>query len=143
MVDAIGTADRADAWIRDTLERGGRLMGFGHPAYRTEDPRSHMLKGLAESLGAPKIELGEHVEERALALLRELRPGREIHTNVEFYAAFVLDAVGVPRSLFTPTFAVSRVIGWTAHILEQVRDNAIIRPSARYVGPQPRVAAGV
>jgi citrate synthase len=143
MVDEIGSAERADDWIRGTLERGGRLMGFGHPAYRTEDPRSRMLKELAESLDAPNIELGEHVEERALALLRELRPGREIHTNVEFYAAFVLAGVGVPRSLFTPTFAVSRVIGWTAHVLEQVRDNAIIGPSARYVGPRPRVAAGV
>lgn len=137
MLDAIGTADRADRWIRDTLASGGKLMGFGHPVYRTADPRNTMLRGIAGELGSPRLDLAVQVEELALRALRELRPGVPIHANVEYYAAIVLDAVGLPRELFTPTFAISRVVGWTAHITEQAGHNKIIRPSARYVGPAP------
>jgi citrate synthase len=137
MLDAIGAPDRADRWIRDTLTGGGKLMGFGHPVYRTTDPRNAMLRAIAEELGSPRLDLAIQVEQLALRALRELRPGAPIYANVEYYAAIVLDAVGLPRQLFTPTFAISRVIGWTAHITEQARHNKIIRPSARYVGPVP------
>jgi citrate synthase len=134
LLDEIGTINRAESVIREHLERGERLMGFGHAVYRTEDPRSRMLRDMAEELGGPRIELAIGVERVALWLLREMR-GRELYANVEFYASVVLERVGLPRELFTPTFATSRVIGWTAHVLEQTRDNRIIRPSARYVGP--------
>jgi len=137
MFDAIGTPDRADQWIRDTLSAGGKLMGFGHPVYKTTDPRNVMLRAVAQELGSTHLELAVTVEERALAIFRELRPQLPIYANVEYYAALVLDAVGLPRQLFTPTFAISRVIGWTTHIIEQAKNNKILRPSARYVGPEP------
>jgi citrate synthase len=137
MLDAIGTPDRADQWIRNRLARRERLMGFGHPVYRTIDPRNVMLREVAEQLGSERLAFAVHVEERALAIFRELRPELRIYANVEFYASIVLDAIGMPRALFTPTFAVSRAIGWTAHVVEQTKDNEIIRPSARYVGPEP------
>jgi citrate synthase len=140
MLDAIGTPERAGPWIRDTLARGDVVMGFGHPVYHTTDPRNTMLRAVAEELGSPRLELAVTVEEEALAAFRELRPGVPIYANVEFYAALVLDAVGLPRELFTPTFAISRVVGWTAHIIEQAKHNKIIRPSARYVGPAPERA---
>ena len=137
MLDAIDSPGRADRWIRDTLTSGGKLMGFGHPVYQTTDPRNTMLRAIAEELGSPRLDLAVQVEQLALRALRELRPGVPIYANVEYYAAIVLDAVGLPRELFTPTFAISRVIGWTAHITEQARHNKIFRPSARYVGPPP------
>jgi citrate synthase len=137
MLDAIGTPERAGRWIRDTLGSGGIVMGFGHPVYRTTDPRNTMLRTIAEELGSPRLELAIAVEQQALAAFRELRPGVPIYANVEFYASVVLDAIGLPRELFTPTFAISRVIGWTAHIVEQAAHNKILRPSARYVGPPP------
>ena len=137
MLDEIGTRDRADAWLRARLERGERIMGFGHAVYRTEDPRSRLLRAVAERLGGPRVELAQHVEERSLQLLRELRPGHELYTNVEFYASIVLEAAGVPTELFTPTFALSRMVGWSAHIMEQLADPRIMRPTARYVGPPP------
>jgi len=137
MLDAIGTPENADSWIRAAIERGDRLMGFGHAIYRTTDPRSIMLQEVAERLGGARLEFAKHVESRAVALLNKLKPGRRLYTNVEFYAAIVLDAAGLPREMFTPTFACSRVIGWTSHILEQALDNRIIRPSAHYVGPAP------
>ena len=137
MLDAIGTADRADAWLRDAVGRGDRLMGFGHRVYKTDDPRSVMLRSVAERLGGSKVELATQVEQQAIDVLAELKPGRKLYTNVEFYAGVVMDTCGVPREMFTPTFASSRVIGWTAHIFEQSADNRLIRPSARYVGPPP------
>jgi citrate synthase len=137
MLDAIGTIDKADAWLRDAVERGDRLMGFGHRVYKTDDPRSVMLRSVAERLGGDMVEFAKEVEQRAIDVLAELKPGRKLYTNVEFYAGVVMDACGVPREMFTPTFASSRVIGWTAHILEQAADNRLIRPSAHYVGPPP------
>jgi citrate synthase len=137
MLDAIGTIDKADAWLRDAVERGDRLMGFGHRVYKTDDPRSVMLRSVAERLGGPRVELAKQVEQRAIDVLAELKPGRKLYTNVEFYAGVVMDTCGVPREMFTPTFASSRVIGWTAHIVEQAADNRLIRPSAQYVGPPP------
>ena len=137
MLDTIGDPANAEAWLRAALERGEKLMGFGHPVYRTTDPRNVMLKEVAAELGSDRLAFAAHVENTAERLLRERRPDHPLYANVEFYASIVLDAIGLPRALFTPTFAVSRVIGWTAHIVEQTRNNAILRPSARYVGPEP------
>jgi citrate synthase len=137
MLDEIGTPDRAEPWLRAAVERGDRLMGFGHRVYKTDDPRSLMLREVADSLGGDKMELARHIEATAVRVLEELKPGRRLYTNVEFYAGIVMDRCGIPRELFTPTFAASRVIGWCAHILEQAADNRLIRPSAQYVGPPP------
>jgi citrate synthase len=138
-LDAIGTPDRADAWLREHIAAGERIMGFGHPVYRTEDPRSRLLKGIARGMGGPLVDFAVQVEERAEALLAELKPGRELHVNVEFYAGVVMELCGLPREMFTPTFAAARVVGWSANVLEQAADSKIIRPSARYVGPHPPV----
>ena len=139
LLDEIGTADRIDTVVRPLIERGERVMGFGHAVYRTDDPRSLMLRDVAIRLGGPTVELAVQVEERIVELLAELKPGRTLRTNVEFYAGVVMDACGVPRSMFTPTFATSRVVGWGTHVLEQAADDRIIRPSARYVGIEPPV----
>ncbi|KPI14206.1 Citrate (Si)-synthase [Actinobacteria bacterium OK074] len=139
-LDAIGTPERIDGWVREHVLAGDRIMGFGHAVYRTEDPRSRMLRGIAEQFGGPLVDLAVEVERHVEAILAELKPGRELHTNVEFYAGVVMELCGLPREMFTPTFASGRVIGWSANILEQARDPKIIRPAARYVGPEPRVA---
>ncbi|MFC4104997.1 citrate/2-methylcitrate synthase [Micromonospora zhanjiangensis] len=136
-LDAIGTPDRIDGWIRERVLAGDRIMGFGHPVYRTEDPRSVLLRDIARSLGGDLVDFAVQVERRVVELLAELKPGRELHTNVEFYAGVVMELCGLPREMFTPTFASSRVIGWCANILEQAADSKIIRPAARYVGPVP------
>ena len=137
MLDAIGTPENAEPWIRDAVEHGGRIMGFGHRVYKTDDPRSLMLRGVAERIGGDKVEFAKKIERTVVDVLAELKPGRHLYANVEFYAGVVMDRCGLPRDLFTPTFASSRVIGWCANILEQAADNRIIRPSARYVGPPP------
>ncbi|MFD3439858.1 citrate synthase/methylcitrate synthase [Streptomyces sp. NPDC058685] len=136
-LDAIGTPDRIDPWIRERVLAGERIMGFGHPVYRTEDPRSRMLRGIAESFGGPLVEFAVQVEAQVEAILAELKPGRELHTNVEFYAGVVMELCELPREMFTPTFCAARVVGWSANILEQSEDSKIIRPAARYVGPPP------
>jgi citrate synthase len=136
-LDAIGSQDRIDSWVRDAVTSGRRIMGFGHPIYRTEDPRSAMLKQIARGFGGPLVDFAISVEEGVQRVLDELKPGRGLHTNVEFYAGVVMELCGVPREMFTPTFATARVIGWTAHILEQAQSSKIIRPSSRYVGPPP------
>ncbi|MFQ6142305.1 citrate synthase [Streptomyces seoulensis] len=135
-LDAIGTPDRVDAWIRERVLAGERIMGFGHAVYRTEDPRSRMLRETAQRFGGPRVDFAVEVERRVEAILAELKPGRELHTNVEFYAGVVMELCGLPREMFTPTFAAARVVGWSANILEQAEDSKIIRPTARYVGPQ-------
>ena len=136
-------AERVERVVRPMIARGEKIMGFGHPVYRTDDPRSVMLRTVARRLAgsaagphhAQLVALAETVERDVLRLFRELKPAHPIHTNVEFYAGVVMELCGVPRSMFTPTFASSRVIGWTANIIEQVAARKIIRPSARYVGP--------
>ncbi|MGW4889378.1 citrate synthase [Streptomyces murinus] len=138
-LDAIGTPDRVDPWIRERVLAGERIMGFGHAVYRTEDPRSRMLREIALGFGGPRVEFAVEVERRVEAVLAELKPGRELHTNVEFYAGVVMELCGLPREMFTPTFAAGRVVGWSANILEQAADSKIIRPAARYVGPEPAV----
>ena len=112
-------------------------MGFGHAVYRTYDPRSGMLRDTARDLGGPLVDFAIQVEAVVEDLLAELKPGRDLHTNVEFYAGVVMELCGLPREMFTPTFACSRVIGWCAHALEQARERKIIRPAATYVGPPP------
>jgi citrate synthase len=139
-LDEIGTPDKAEEWVRAQVESGARIMGFGHPVYRTDDPRSIMLRGVAERLGGPLTRFAVAVEEHVIKALAELKPGRQLYTNVEWYAGVVMELCGVPRDMFTPTFATSRVIGWCANILEQARDSKIIRPAAHYTGvaaPQP------
>lgn len=136
-LDEIGTPDRIDAWVREKVAAGDRIMGFGHAVYRTEDPRSLMLRDLARGLGGDLVDFATTVEQRIVDVLAELKPGRNLYANVEFYAGVVMELCGLPRAMFTPTFTVSRVIGWSANILEQAADPKIIRPTATYVGPQP------
>jgi citrate synthase len=136
-LDAIGSPDRIDAWVRARLEAGDRIMGFGHAVYRVEDPRAVLLRETARELGGDLVDFACAVEDRVVALLAELRPGRALYANVEFYAGVVMELCGIPREMFTPTFAVSRVVGWVANVLEQARERRIIRPAARYVGPPP------
>ena len=112
-------------------------MGFGHPVYKADDPRSTMLRGIAEQLGGPRVAFAKYLESRVVEILKELKPGRQLYANVEYYASIVMESVGLPPDLFTPTFACSRAIGWTSHILEQAADNRIIRPSGRYIGTPP------
>lgn len=142
-LDAIATPDRIDPWIRERVIAGDRVMGFGHAVYRTEDPRSRMLREIAQDFGGPRVEFAVEVERHVERILAELKPGRELHTNVEFYAGVVMELCGLPREMFTPTFAAARAIGWSANILEQATDSKIIRPVARYVGPKPEVAGAV
>ncbi|HWE57492.1 MAG TPA: citrate synthase [Acidimicrobiales bacterium] len=138
-LDAIGRLDRAETYVRDLLNRGERVMGFGHAVYRTHDPRSEMLKAVATRLGGSLAELAVEVEAIVLRLLAETRPDRPLYTNVEYYAGVVMDRCGLPRQMFTPTFAVSRVVGWCANIAEQADERRLIRPAARYVGQEPPV----
>jgi citrate synthase len=137
---AIGSVDQAEAWIRAALARGERLMGFGHRVYRAYDPRAAALRDVAEGLAsvADWLDQAVAIEEIALRLLAEHKPGYAIKTNVEFYAAAVLQGVGLPAELFPATFALARHAGWTAHCLEQAAINVIIRPDVRYVGPPER-----
>ena len=137
MLDEIATIERAGAWIVRAIADGRRIMGFGHRVYRTEDPRAACLRATAEEIDAPRAGLARAVEREALAQLRAAKPDRVLATNVEFWSAVALEGAGIPRELFTPTFAVARTVGWTAHLLEQVRDNRLIRPAASYVGPSP------
>lgn len=136
-LDEIGTPDRAAAWVRQQVGAGRRIMGFGHAVYRAPDPRSALLREVAERLGGPLVDLAVAVEAEILATLAELKPGRALPSNVEFYAGVVMESAGLPRSMFTPTFAVSRTVGWCAHIVEQAAAGKLIRPTSRYVGPPP------
>ena len=140
MVFEIGASERAEAVIRAKLDRGERLMGFGHRVYRVRDPRADVLARAAERFYASDgdrhlYDLALSVEATALRLLRERKPERRLDTNVEFYTALLLHGLGLPRELFTPTFAVGRVLGWAAHCLEQLRDGRLIRPQSEYAGP--------
>lgn len=140
MVFEIGRPERAESVLREKLARGERLMGFGHRVYRVRDPRADVLGAAAERLFSRSGDgelyaLARHVEQVALRLLEERKPGRRLATNVEFYTALLLHGLGFPTSLFTPLFAVGRVAGWTAHAFEQLRAGRLIRPESRYVGP--------
>jgi citrate synthase len=136
-LEAIGTPDRAEPWVREQVARGARIMGFGHAVYRTHDPRSELLKGVARRWDDPLVDFAIGVEATIERVLAELKPDRPLYANVEYYAGVVMRLAGLEPSMFTPTFCVARVVGWTANILEQARDPKIIRPAARYVGPPP------
>jgi citrate synthase len=138
MLDDVERSGDAESYVKEVLDRGERLMGFGHRVYRAEDPRARVLRRTAREIGAPRLEVGERLEEAALAELKARRPDRVLATNVEFWSAVVLDYAGVPPDLFTPMFTCARVAGWSAHILEQKREGRLIRPTAEYVGPVPR-----
>ena len=139
MIDEIGTPENAEPWLRRKLDAGEVLMGFGHRVYRTYDPRARALGEVAEGLAGEneRLALARHVEETALRLLDEYKPGRKLYTNVEYYAAVVLGGVDLPADLYPSTFAAARTAGWTAHILEQLQHNRLIRPTVDYVGPMP------
>jgi citrate synthase len=139
-VEALGDADR---WVRQALDGGERLMGFGHRVYRAEDPRARVLRRTARELGSTRFEVAEALERAALAELQARKPDRVLATNVEFWSAVILDTADVPAELFTPMFTCARVAGWSAHILEQKREARLIRPTARYVGEAPRAVADV
>jgi len=127
MLEAIGMVDYARDWLRNALAKGERVMGFGHRVYETEDPRAEVLREMARTANPQGFALASSVEEVALPLLEQQKPGRHLHTNVAFYSAILLAAVGLPADLFTPTFAVGRVVGWTGHILEQVGNNRVLQ----------------
>jgi citrate synthase len=136
MLDSVGAPDRADRWITQQVAEGHVLFGFGHRAYKTDDPRAVVLHAIARRTADPaRLALAEATERSALAALRAAHPRARLYTNVEFWSAVVLESVGLPRALFTPTFAVARTAGWTAHALEQAADNRMIRPEVEYVGP--------
>jgi citrate synthase len=137
MLDDIGSPDRAEAWARAAVARGDRIMGFGHRVYKGKDPRSALLREVASTVGGSTADFAIAVEDTIVRVLGEEKPGRALNANVEFYAGVVMDACGIPRDMFTPTFASSRVIGWCTHVLEQVSGNRLIRPSARYDGQAP------
>jgi citrate synthase len=136
-LDEIGDPVNTDSWVRSQLAAGNKIMGFGHSVYRTEDPRSRMLKETAAKLGGPRVPQAAEIEDRVVRALQELKPGRELYANVELYAGVLMEACGIPREMFTPTFATSRTVGWGANILEEAAAGKIIRPTARYVGPPP------
>ena len=142
MLDDVAEMGDADRYVKDLLDRGERLMGFGHRVYRAEDPRARVLRRTARKLSAPRVEVAEALEEAALAELQARRPDRVLATNVEFWSAVVLDFAEVPPELFTPMFTCARTAGWSAHILEQKREGRLIRPTAKYVGAAPTSALG-
>lgn len=139
MIEEIESADNARSWVEAKLDAGDKIMGFGHAVYRAEDPRGVVLREAAEDIGGDLAKAAIGIEQEILAKLAEWKPNQTIVTNVEYWAAVALGIAGLPSELFTPCFAVSRVIGWSAHILEQAAEGKIIRPSANYVGvlPQP------
>ncbi len=141
MLRAIGTPEQTDAYIRSEMNAGRRIMGFGHRIYKVRDPRAALLSAAAEKMAAltndyELLNLTKSVEQTTVSVLEELKPGRELYANVELYAALILHAVGVPSELFTPVFAVGRTAGWTAHMIEQLDGNRIIRPDSIYTGPR-------
>ena len=149
MLDEIGSPADARAWLESALDRGDRLMGFGHRVYRVRDPRADALKravaaltGGSGSAGAPgRLALAEAVEVAALAVLRERKPGRSLQTNVELYTALLLEALAFAPGAFTCVFAMGRAAGWIAHAREQLAGGRLVRPQSRYVGPRPHLAA--
>ncbi len=143
MIEGVEQLGDAERWVKQALDRGERLMGFGHRVYRAEDPRARVLRRVASELGSPRFEVAEALEQAALAELEARKPDRVLATNVEFWSAVILDLAEVPGALFTPMFTCARVAGWSAHVLEQKREARLIRPTAKYVGEGPRAADAV
>ena len=138
MIEEVERTGDADGYVKSVLDRHGRLMGFGHRVYRAEDPRARVLRRTAKELGAPRYEVALALETAALAELRARRPDRVLETNVEFWAAIMLDFAQVPADITPSMFTCARTAGWAAHIMEQKLTGRLIRPSARYIGPAPR-----
>jgi citrate synthase len=138
MLDDVARIGDADRYVKDLLDRGERLMGFGHRIYRAEDPRARVLRRTSHELSAPRADVAEALEKAALAELQARKPDRVLATNVEFWSAVVLDYAEVPPELFTPMFTCARTAGWSAHIMEQKREGRLIRPTAKYIGPPSR-----
>jgi len=134
MLDEIGSSGRVESWLRDRLLKDERIMGFGHRIYRAVDPRVEVLREVAAGLGSERLALTLQVEKQAAVLLDEAKPGRTLRANVELYTALVMEAVGLPRSLFSATFAMARLAGWGAHLLEQRSGNRLIRPVTAFAG---------
>lgn len=143
MLDEVEKLGDARKWVCAALDRGERIMGFGHRVYRAEDPRARVLRRTAREIGSRRFEVAEELERAALEELQARRPDRVLATNVEYWSAVVLDTAEVPPELFTPMFTCARVAGWSAHILEQKREGRLIRPTAKYVGPGPRAIEDV
>ena len=143
MLDDLEQEGDAEKYVKDLLDRGERLMGFGHRVYRAEDPRARVLRRTAREIGSRRFEVAEALENAALAELKARKPDRVLATNVEFWSAVVLDTAEVPADLFTSMFTCARVAGWSAHILEQKREARLIRPTAKYVGAGPRPVSEV
>ena len=143
MIEEVERSGDAEGYVKGVLDRGERLMGFGHRVYRAEDPRARVLRRTAKELGAPRYEVAEALEKAALEELHARRPDRVLATNVEFWSAVVLDFAEVPAHMFTSMFTCARVAGWSAHILEQKKLDRLVRPSATYVGPGPRKPSDV
>jgi citrate synthase len=143
MLDEVEQLGDAERWVKSALDRGDRLMGFGHRVYRAEDPRARVLRRTAQELASPRFEIAERLEQAALAELHARKPDRVLATNVEFWSAVVLDLADIPSPMFTSMFTCARTAGWAAHILEQKREGRLIRPTAKYVGPGPREPAAV
>jgi citrate synthase len=143
MLDEVEQSGDADEWVREALDSGQRLMGFGHRVYRAEDPRAAVLRRTSKEIGSKRYEVAEALEAAALAELKARKPDRVLATNVEFWSAVVLDHAEVPSKLFTSLFTCARTAGWSAHILEQKREARLIRPSAKYVGPGERPLSDV
>jgi len=143
MVEEVERTGDADEYVKRALDNGERLMGFGHRVYRAEDPRARVLRRTARDLGAPRYEVAAALEKAALDELHARRPDRVLATNVEFWAAIMLDFAEVPPHMFTSMFTCARTAGWAAHILEQKQTGRLIRPSARYVGPAARSVSDV
>jgi citrate synthase len=141
MLDAVERDGDPDRYVAELLDRGERIMGFGHRVYRAEDPRARTLRRTAEQLDSPRLQVAAELERSALTALAERKPDRVLATNVEFWSAVILDHAHVPQSLFTPLFACARMAGWSAHILEQRRTGRLVRPAALYVGEPERVLA--
>jgi citrate synthase len=138
MIEEVERSGDAEGYVKSVLDRHGRLMGFGHRVYRAEDPRARVLRRTAKELGAPRYEVALALETAALAELRARRPDRVLETNVELWAAIILDFAQVPADITPAMFTCARTAGWAAHIMEQKRTGRLIRPSARYIGPAPR-----
>ena len=143
MIEGVEKTGDASTYVKDVLDKGERLMGFGHRVYRAEDPRARVLRATCERLGAPRFEVAAALEKAALDELHARRPDRVLATNVEFWAAVLLDFAEVPASMFTPMFTCARSAGWSAHVLEQKTTGRLIRPSSRYIGPGPRPVESV
>ena len=143
MLDEVEQTGDADKWVKNALDNGERLMGFGHRIYRAEDPRARVLRRTCQELHSPRYQAAQALEQAALTELHNRRPDRILATNVEFWSAIILDLAQIPSNLFTPMFTCARVAGWSAHILEQKQEHKLIRPTAKYTGHPPRLITDV